>query len=399
MPSFYYMSKKKKIGFVLNAPIRYSETFLLTEFNLLQKEGFEIIIFQGYEPNSTKINYSTIQSLPLKINSWLEILHIIRVLSRLFTTGLLSVFKFIIYEAQSGSGLLRILKRIWFNAHILPTNVDHLHFCFSEVAIQKELAAKAIGTTMSASLRGSDILQYPLGNKKCYDRLWRYVNQIHAVSSWVYEEAVKIGLKRETPYSIIHDNIIPDLFIFNDKDIHSPLKILSVGRLEIVKDHSFALDVIKNLIDLSIEVEYKIVGDGRLKSLLLLKIKELGLEDHVKLLGKKEHSEINKSMNESDLLLHTSKSEGLGVAILEAQASGMLTVSLDVGSTTESIEDGLSGWIIKERSVSAVTQKIIDIIKLPAIVRIQVKKYARDRIIKDFDINKSIKKWKYFFNS
>jgi colanic acid/amylovoran biosynthesis glycosyltransferase len=392
------MFRKIKIGFVLNGPVRYSETFLLEEFKHFQKEGFEIIVFQGYEPSSPKNGYATFTSLPIKIHGWAEIIQILVTFTRLLSKGLLSLFKFIIFEFKSSTPPLRILKRIWFNAHILPCQVDRLHFCFADVAIQKELTAKSIGAIMSVSLRGSDILIYPIKRKNSYERLWKNVDQIHAVSNWIYEEAIKIGLKTKTQYSIIHDNINPDLFIFNDRDIHNPLKILSVGRLEKVKDHNFALEVIKKLIEQSINVEYKIVGDGGLKSSLLLKIKELGIEDHVKLLGKKNHSEICKLMNQSDLFLHTSRSEGLGVAVLEAQASGLLTVSLDAGGSRESIEEGLSGWIVKERSVLAVAKKIIEIIKLPSDDRINVKRYARDRIIRKFNITKSINEWNKFLH-
>jgi colanic acid/amylovoran biosynthesis glycosyltransferase len=391
---------RKKIGFVLNAPLRYSETFLLQEFKLLKDAGFEVIIFEGYGEEKVSYNYKRIKSLPLiKIEGWKSVLHISITLMCLFTLGLPSMIRFIILEAHSGTGILRIFKRIWFNAHILPLKVDYLHFCFAEVAIQKEFTAKAISAKMSVSLRGSDIAIYPKENKDCYKRLWEQAEKIHAVSQWIYDQAIQLGLERKKKYVIIHDCVDLNRINFNDSDIHSPLRILSVGRLEPVKDHEFALKIIRELLDHNIKLQYSIIGEGSLHYFLLSSIKKLGLEECVQLRGRQGHEITLQLMTSADIYIHTSKSEGLGVSLLEAQAAGLLTIAQAAGGTEESIEDNLSGWIIGERDPSAMAKRIMEIIQLPSSERIRVKTYARKRIEEKFNIQQYLSLWKEFYEN
>ena len=50
----------------------------------------------------------------------------------------------------------------------------------------------------------------------------------------------------------------------------------------------------------------------------------------------------------ADLAVSTSENEGMPVALIEAQLAGIPIVALDVGSVAEVIEDGKSGFVLKE---------------------------------------------------
>ena len=389
---------KVRIGFVLNAPIKYSQTFHLYEFGLLAEQGYEIIIFEGYSDTSRSYPYKRIKALPNKIDSLSKLLYCAKVFLGLIIWGFIPLCHFYSKEVRSGTSFFRAFKRIWFNAHILQTRMEYLHFCFAEVAIQKELVAKAIGAKMSASLRGSDVLQYPKKNKDCYIRLWKYADKIHAVSHHVYRRAKSLGLDDSTMVTIIYDGINVQQIKFTPYAFHDPIQVVSIGRLEPVKDHFFALEVVHSLIKHDCSIHYSIIGDGSLRNLLMRRIVELELERHVKIVGAKEHKELLSHLGEFDLLLHTSVSEGLGVALLEAQASGLLTFALDAGGTEESIENNKSGWIIRERNPEVMARKIMEVLEFSPSARQDVKVYARQRIEKAFDIEDRKKAWKDFFN-
>lgn len=64
-----------------------------------------------------------------------------------------------------------------------------------------------------------------------------------------------------------------------------------------------------------------IIGNGDLEIKIKHKIKQLGLEPKVKLLGEKEN--VNEYLNTMDFFVFPSKFEGLGIAVIEAQASGL----------------------------------------------------------------------------
>lgn len=389
---------KKKLGFVINAPLKYSETFLLEEFKLLEND-FEILIFEGYNTIRPVDGYRRIRSLPNSIKTFTALLHVAKSLLRLLAFRPKVLIKFMVYERDTGTNLVRIMKRIWFNAHLLSAQADHLHFCFADVAIQKELAAKALGIKMSVSLRGSDVLVYGARHPHCYSRLWKYASKVHAVSRWVFENALRQGMPYSTDHCIIHDAVDPDRIPFNHFDIHKPVRIVNVGRLVPEKDHLFSLEVIRRLIYDNTDIRYTIIGDGFIKPVILSRIRELGLEEYVEVKGKLPHQQLLGLLSSFDLYIHCSASEGLGVSLLEAQAAGLLTIALESGSTGENIEDSRSGWIVRERNIELMASQISEVIKLSSQERIQVKDYARTRIEKNFDIRQLYPVWKRFFET
>ena len=62
----------------------------------------------------------------------------------------------------------------------------------------------------------------------------------------------------------------------------------------------------------------------------------------------------------ADVLLMTSQNEGLPIVILEAAASGVATLTTDVGGVGEFISQNLTGWLT-EQSADAIASSLIEI--------------------------------------
>lgn len=102
--------------------------------------------------------------------------------------------------------------------------------------------------------------------------------------------------------------------------------ILSVGELNKNKNHIVVLNALSKLQDR--RFIYLICGRGGLKEYLEEKIKELDLENKVKLLGyRNDIKEILKIVN---LFIFPSKREGLPVSLIEAMAAGLPSLASDV---------------------------------------------------------------------
>src|SRR5690606_32766422 len=95
--------------------------------------------------------------------------------------------------------------------------------------------------------------------------------------------------------------------------------VLNIGRLEEVKNQTFLLDTMRELLAKDRNIVLLIIGEGSLKKILKQKIEELNLNEHVLILGFK--SNIEDYLAASDLFILPSKSEGLSIASIEAQAS------------------------------------------------------------------------------
>ena len=137
--------------------------------------------------------------------------------------------------------------------------------------------------------------------------------------------------------------------------LHSELTLLHVGRFSYQKNHSFLLDIFKEVHQNQPDSVLLLVGDTSEESVFLTevkqKIKEYGLEDSIRLLGRRD--DVNKIMQAADILVMPSFFEGLTVVGIEAQASDLplllsATVTRELGllPSTQfiSLEAGAKAW-------------------------------------------------------
>ncbi|XVX20482.1 glycosyltransferase family 1 protein [Actinomycetota bacterium] len=99
------------------------------------------------------------------------------------------------------------------------------------------------------------------------------------------------------------------------------LVLVSVARLEPVKNHEFLVAVATELEARGYDFEMFFVGDGRLRSHLEQLVTRQELDRKVRFLGLR--NDIPELLRASDLLVMPSLYEGLPVSLVEAQASGL----------------------------------------------------------------------------
>lgn len=86
--------------------------------------------------------------------------------------------------------------------------------------------------------------------------------------------------------------------------------LINVAGLYPYKGQKFLIEAVKHVIKSRNDVLCFIIGGGLLKNELKRQIKELGLQNHVKLLGFVPDEELNYWMNAADLFVLPSLSEG-----------------------------------------------------------------------------------------
>ena len=91
-----------------------------------------------------------------------------------------------------------------------------------------------------------------------------------------------------------------------------------------------------------------ILGEGPERAHLSALIKELGLEEEVRLIGNVANEEIPNYMAASDLFLFTSQSETQGIVILEAFAAGTPVVALDATGVRDVVVNGRNGLLTED---------------------------------------------------
>lgn len=169
---------------------------------------------------------------------------------------------------------------------------------------------------------------------------------------------------KDNPYHVIYNAIDihkydADLIVReetrNALGLHTELTLLHVGRFSYQKNHSFLLDIFKEVHRIQPDSVLLLVGDTTEESEFLTevkrKIKAFWLENVVRLLGRRD--DVNKIMQAADVLVMPSFFEGLTVVGIEAQASDLplllsdtVTKELGLLPSTQfiSLEAGPTVW-------------------------------------------------------
>ena len=101
-----------------------------------------------------------------------------------------------------------------------------------------------------------------------------------------------------------------------------------VGRFVYAKNHQFLLNVFSDILKKDPNSYLLLVGDGELKSSILKQAKELKIEDRLLLPGLVNN--VHEYLQAMDYFIFPSNYEGLGIALVEAQAAGLRCIKSDV---------------------------------------------------------------------
>lgn len=139
-------------------------------------------------------------------------------------------------------------------------------------------------------------------------------------------------------------------------------QIISVGRLEDVKDFETLILVFSMCLAQNNNLRLEIVGDGSKKEELVNLCKSLNILDYVRFTGKLDSNQVEGEMLKSSLFLLTSKSESFSLVLVEASSLGIPCISFDIDvGPREIIKDGKNGFIIKDRNKELMKKKILEI--------------------------------------
>lgn len=377
-----------RVGLVLAKSPSYSETFFRSKINGLQQSGFEVILFvQQLEPG---FDLCEVREAPSVSKNSITIMFSILGTYFKLLPHLRKILRFWKLERSSGKSVIETLKSCFLNAHILSTTLDWLHFGFATMALERENLAHAIGAKMAVSFRGYDINVYPIKNPNCYQLLWQRLDKVHSISHYLRNEALKLGLKKETPYEIITPALVLDKIPNHQAKgaFSNPIHIVTVARLQWIKGIDIAIKSMQLLKDKGVAFRYSIIGEGA-KTFIErynFMVRELGLKDHVYFAGKLSHEETLKHISKADIYLQPSLNEGFCNAVLEAQALGKLCIASNVGGLPENIIEGETGFLFKVGNPTNLFEVLLEVIELSPQQRLQILNQGKERVKKHFGI-------------
>jgi len=218
--------------------------------------------------------------------------------------------------------------------------------------------------------------------------LLRHIDAFTAVSDAAAEYLLSLA---DVPV-----NIIPNGLYLHDfrkpqalkKPANQPKTILYVGRLENRKGVKYLLDAFQLLQQREPNVALKLAGDGADRAKLEAQCQELGLQN-VEFLGYIDDEEKLRLLHSSDLFCSPAIfGESFGIVLLEAMATGLVTVAGD-NPGYESVMQGLGKLSLINPKDSSLFAHRLQLLLFDEDLRVLWQKWAKD-YVKQFDFPKIV---------
>lgn len=277
---------------------------------------------------------------------------------------------------------------------------DVVHFEWESAAITHRPLFDIWAAPVVVSCHGSGVNRHPHmpdqrakllhGLPIVFDR----AAAVHCVSRAVAGEAGRYGLD-PAKARVIPSSVDPDFFRpLPGRSDGSTLRVVAVSRLIWSKGYEYALHAIRLLLDEGVPAQFEIFGgirEGTNEPYDLDRIhhtiRDLGLEDSVRLHGLAGSERVRDGLQAADVLLHISLSDGMPTVVVEAMACGLPVVASAVGGTPEAVRDGIDGIVVPPRDPRSAAAALARLWERPEL-REQMGRAGRERVCSEFTLER-----------
>jgi glycosyltransferase involved in cell wall biosynthesis len=337
------------------------EPYVIDEIAELRRRGAEVICCSGkrVSPN----NLSLAERVFWKETRFFQPLsddELVRAVRRLASDprNLWQLLRPLLWErGASPTRRIRALGHTVMGAalaeQLAPLNVEHIHAHHGYFASWMALAAaRLLGIGFSFTLHGSDLLQRAdlLSAKLRACQFCVTVsdfNRQHILRNYPSTPSEKIIVQR-----LGVDRVLSwPTTVFPAKADQRRFCLLSVGRLHGVKDYRFLIEACAALRDQGLDFLCWIVGEGPERLALERQITASGLQGRIYLIGQVPRTDLPGYYRYADLVVMTSKSEGIPVVLMEAMAHEKLVLAPAITGIPELVEHQRTGFLYQPGSL------------------------------------------------
>lgn len=264
------------------------------------------------------------------------------------------------------------IKYLTYEKNFLKSHKEiqiiHIHECSCcNLSILKHAYRRKIPVRILHSHNNQYLFKRNVTNKikeKYYkSNLKKFTTNLFACS-----EDAGMWMFGDLDFTVIHNAIDCEKFTFNlieRNKIRRELKLENkivyghVGRFHDQKNHTFILDIFYEIVKKRSNAILLLIGDGENRKAIMNKIDKLKLNSNVILLGLK--SNIPEYLCAMDVFLFPSLYEGLGISLIEAQASGLISFASEKVIPQEVKITDLVNFISLNLSAKEWAEKIMDV--------------------------------------
>ncbi len=189
---------------------------------------------------------------------------------------------------------------------------------------------------------------------------------------------------------IMHEFMIPQ----------NTVLVGTIGRLVWQKGLPYFIQAIRHIANskwqMVDKIKYLIVGEGKERKNLELKIKKLGLSSRVIFTGFRK--DVKEILSALDIFVLPSIREGQPIILLEAMAMSKPIVATDIEGVNETVVDDLTGILVQPKDSSALAEAIVSLLKDSKKAQ-EMGQMARKAVEEKFNIEDKIKQHEQLYET
>lgn len=239
------------------------------------------------------------------------------------------------------------------------------------------------------SCYGSDIFIYPYKNKlnrKLVCRNLRYAHAVASTSVSMAQEAKKVLGDNSFPITVTPFGVDTKLFCPDNEHVVNERPIIGIVKyLEPIYDIPLLLKAFAVVCSKSdIKPRLDIYGNGPLEDMLKKMSCDLGIDKDVTFHGVIANEKLPEVLKKMDIFVNCSVKESFGVALVEAMACGIPVVATDTAGFREVVEDGVTGFVLKDREPETMADVLIKLLNDDSL-RHKMGQSGRKRVLDLYD--------------
>lgn len=372
--------QKKKILFRMWRFPGYCETFIISQILIAIKCGYKVqILVEDLSEFKKGVHKDIIEEFGIDemlVEEDYEIpkskfLQIFKA-SALFLFNFIRFVNFVKFFNYSNGSIIKKIYQFNFLTKLNKYDIIHVQYGTNvkPLDVLKELGI--LKSKLVVSFHGHD-LYFPINgripNNGYYNSTFKYADLLVANTLFLKNLLINLGASEKKIKTIPVSVDTTFFYPIKMAKKNYPIKIITVGRLEIFKGQDFGVECISRLIEKGYDVHLTLIGDGTQVIYLQNLIKEKKLENHITLAGQKTQEEVRGYLRDQDIFLMTSitdpnyGAESQGLVTAEAQACGLPVIAFDSGGVKYTFENGKTGFLVPEGDVQEMVNKMEKVIQ------------------------------------
>lgn len=252
-------------------------------------------------------------------------------------------------------------------------DVKILHAHFGHLGYQTLNIKRRTGLPLITSFYGVDISKIAKTKrwKRKYQMLFEEGDFFLAEGNYLKKSLMDLGCPEEK-IKIQRLGVELDKILFRPRLPKEGEKVIVLfcGRFSEKKGLIYALKAVREAYKAFPLLEFRIIGDGELRSDVEKFISDNNMKSYVKLLGMQPHDVLIRELHDADIFIHPSITTqdgetegGAPTVLLEAQASGLPVLSTMHCDIPEYVVDGRSGFLVKEKDWQSLSERLVYLLK------------------------------------